>query len=464
MNISQRSTTIVLILLASAVTGLYFIPFLNNFFTYDDFALIEHVHQGPIKVLQGYNYTLRFVTNSLWIPLYALSGLDPAGYNLFSMLLWLLNAILLYIFLRRLLHEPLLAAAAGFIFAGSAIGADAVFWRAANGTLLDLTFYLLTLYLYTAFRQTGRPAYWRLSLVTFCLAVFTKEESASLPLVVILLEWLYFGGISDLKGISRRCISYWALTASSLLINYIIIYKILQVQSELANLSKFRPLHSLFSGWTVFFLDLDGKLKIGDPRIYVTALLIVAALVLVKDRRLLLLGLGWIFLTFLPQSLSNLSQFEPRFIFSSLSRHLYLPSAGAAIAYTAILAELKDRFSPKVAMVSAALFLTLFLSHNYNQLQKRGEEWRDDGEPTKLFLESIRKVVPEFPPNTHIYVNNGPTGRAYIQQSLRAFYKNSTIYWIVDPATYRRKPGETALIIDCYWPQQGDVLFSIRPL
>lgn len=446
----------------TAVSFAFFGPFLDNFFTYDDFGAIEHVQAGPKAVLLGYNYILRFVGSAVWWPLYALSGLDPFGYNLFSLLLWILNAVLMYRLLHRLLGESSLAAFGSLVFASSAIGADALFWRAANNTLLNVTFYLLALHAYVVFRQTDNRRQWHLSVLFFLLALFSKEESASFPFVVLLLELIYFNGRADIRGVVRRLLVFSSLIIFYMIMNYVVIYHLFEAQSELIKQSKFRPLHSLFSAWTVFFLTPDGRLSLSDIRIFVTAVLLPFSFAFVKDRRLILLGLGWIFFSFLPQSLCNLSQFEPKYIFSSLSRHLYIPSIGAAMVYAALLSGVRDRFSPKVAVLVAVLFLAAYLPYNYRLVQSRGMEWRDDGEPVKFFLAEIRKVVPQFPPNTFVYVNNPPTGRAYVQQSMRAFYQTSGITWIVDPSKFLPKPGQNAFFIDCFWFPGGRVEFNIQ--
>jgi hypothetical protein len=466
MRLAERTVFLLFVVMAAVVTCAYYGPFLHNFFAYDDFGLLELVTRGPKAILLGYNYTLRFVNNSVWMPLYALSGYNPLGYNLFGMLLWFLNAILLYCFLRRLLDNPTLAAVAGFIFTASAVGADAVLWRAASGTLLNVTFYLLTLYTYTIFRQTGDVRKWRLSIACFVMAMFSKEEAASLPLVVILLEWLYFNGRSDIRGVLRRVLVYFSVILFTILMNYIVIYQVLGVQSELAgNIFKFRPLHSLLSGWTVFFLAPDGRLAMNDPRIYVTAVLIPLSFFLIKDRRMLVLGLGWIFLSFLPQSLSGMSQFELKDVISvSLSRHLYLPSIGAAIVYTALLTGLRERFTVRIAASIMIFFLTLYLPYNYSLISSRGEQWQEVGDQMKRFLTSLKKQVPQFPPNTHVFVDKTPAGRAFVQQALRAFYNNQSITYIVDPAHFYPKPGETALLITCRLADDGEVGIRVTPL
>jgi len=76
------------------------------------------------------------------------------------------------------------------------------------------------------------------------------------------------------------------------------------------------------------------------------------------------------------------------------------------------------------------------------------------------FLTALMQEVPQFPPHTFLYVNNAPAGRAFVQQALRAFYRNPSITWINDPNSYRRKPGENALLIDTLWQEDGTVRFA----
>ncbi|MBT0662938.1 hypothetical protein KI809_01390 [Geobacter pelophilus] len=439
------------LVVVSVVTAIYYGPFIDNFFTYDDFGLIEHVQSGPKAVLLGYNYIFRIVANSVWLPLYHLSGLDPRGYNLFSIALHLANALLVYIMVARLFADRGLAAVSSVFFAASAIGADAILWRAANSTPLNLFHYLLTLTAYVEYRRTGERRYYCAALFLFIIAVLSKEESASLPLVAALFEVLFFGGFSDFKGIVRRTLPFAVIIIANVVVNYLIIYQVLHVQSELVTHSAFRPLHSLFSGWAVFFLQPDGRLKMADPRIYATAIILPVMLFWVKDRRLMLFGLGWVFLSFLPQSLSSLSQFEPKYIFNSISRHMYLPSVGAAFCYAVVLRDAWLRWGKVIGYLLVVIAFSFYLWHNYGLINSRGKAWASDGEPVKVFLTAIKQKIPQFPQNTWFFAVNGPTGRAYMQQSLRAFYGNPTITWIVDPLKYVQQPGQTAIILDVVW-------------
>ncbi len=452
---SGRFIPLFLLLLVTLVTMLYFFPFRNNFFSYDDFGFIEHIQHGPRAVLLGYSNVLRVVAHIFWWPLDYLSGFAPLGYSLFSGLLWLVNALLLFRLLRQLLGESLPAALAAFIFCASAVGSDAFFWHSTFPTLLNATFYLLALHAYVSFRQSGAIGQWRLTLLLFTLAAFCKEDSASLPLVVLLLEWLYFNGQADLAGVGKRFAALSAVVLGYLLTNYLVVYQLLKSSSEIARLSSFRPLHSLLSGWSVFFVGPDGRLVMNDPRIYLAALLIPASLLLVRERKLLLFGLGWVFLAFLPQSLSGLAQFDAWPIFRSLSRFLYLPAAGAAIAYAGLYLGLRERFSVKTANISLALFLILFLPINYQQVERRGLLWQAAGESSRLFLATLRQQLPHFPPNSWLYVGNARTGRAYVLQSVRVAYRDTSINWIEDLASFVPPKGANVLIIECKWQPDG---------
>jgi hypothetical protein len=448
-----------LLTVVSVVTAVYYGPFIDNFFTYDDFGVIERVLVGPKAVLLGYNYILRIVANSVWLPLYHFFGFDPRGFNLFSIVLHLLNALLVYFMVVRLFADRGVAVISAAFFAATAVGADAILWRAANSTLLNLFFYLLTLTAYVEYRRNGQRRYYLGALLLFVLAVLSKEESASLPFVAALFEVLFFGGFKDFKGIVRRTLPFAAIVIINVIVNYLILYQFLHVKSELVTHSAFRPLHSLFSSWAVFFLAPDGHLKMNDPRIYATAIILPALLFWVKDRRLMLFGLGWVFLSFLPQSLSSLSQFEPKYIFNSVSRHMYLPSVGAAFCYAVVLRDVWQRWGKAIGYLLSVVVFALFIWHNYGSMNSRGKAWAEDGKPVKVFLTAMKERVPQFPQDTWFFALNGPTGRAYMQQSLRAFYKNPTITWIVDPMKYVQQPGQTALLLDVHWASLDKIYY-----
>jgi len=445
------------------ITMAFFWPFRDNFFVYDDFAMIENVLSGPATVLRGYNNILRIAASAFLWPLFALSGHDPLGYNIFCMSLYAVNALLLYFLCIQLFQDSKLAMWTAIIFAATGVGCDAVFWKAAYSTLLNVTFYILTLIAYVRFRRDGTTRFLWLSIGLFLLAVLSKEESASLPFVIIAIEILVLGNRLNFKTISR-VIPYGVLILAYIVANYIIIYHVMKGQSELVKHSGVRPLHTLLAPWAAFFIAPDGRLSSSDFRIYLAAVCIPFGIFVSSDKKKYIFALAWVFLAFMPQSLSTLSQFQPHYIFNSVSRHLYLPSIGVALAFALMLLRLRQFLPAKAYQITSILLLAGYFFFNYGRVQERGKAWAEDGVPSRTFLREIKNVIPEFPANSYVFVINPPAGRAYVQQSLRAFYMVPSITWIVDPTKFTPPPGSEALLLICNWSYgMNDVKIDIMP-
>lgn len=428
-RLPNKSRYLFFLLFAAVVSLVYFGPYLNNFFVGDDYFYLERILQGPGRLLMGYNDNLRVISNSVWWPMYALSGLDPYGYNLCNLALYLLNAVILYRLLDRLCTDSLLPLyAAGFFVAGGA-GADAVFWRGANSTLLNAGLYLLTLYTYVLFRQFKEEKYRYLSLGIFLLALFSKEEAASLPLVIVMMELLIMDDRAAIRRIATRVLPYIIAVMVYVGLNYFVIYQVLDSTSFLSGIARFRPLYSLFAGWTVFFLSPDGYLELTNPLIYGTAAAIPASFFLVRDKKPLLFAYAWVFLTFLPQSLSSQSQFLTDMVGTSISRHLYLPSIGSSLALAILLRSVHERISPRANMVICTIVFTLYLSLNCSRVHNRGERWKAEGADMAGFISGMQQALPNLPERLYFTVTNPPEGRAFMQAAVRTFYRNPNIFW-----------------------------------
>lgn len=102
-----------------------------------------------------------------------------------------------------------------------------------------------------------------------------------------------------------------------------------------------------------------------------------------------------------------------------------------AIVFSVILLSIKECFSQKVFVVATALFFTVFISLNYEKVNARGRQWKEQGIMRKQFLYSLKEIQPSFPENSYVHIIGG--SRSYMQRSLRAYYRNPKIYWTDDP-------------------------------
>jgi hypothetical protein len=215
-------------------------------------------------------------------------------------------------------------------------------------------------------------------------------------------------------------------------------FHILQ-QEQFERLSKFRPLHSLGGGFFSFFARPDGFLDNRQSIICGIALsvLIPVALYCNKNRKLYLLGLVWIFLTFLPQSYSNLTQYTPKYFFNSISRHLYMPSVGAAIVVAAIIMYSFRSMNRQVLHAVIAVVLAGMVMYNSPLVHARSTSWgvSSNAMDMKIFMTALMQQVPSLNDGAHMMIDNPPAGRAYMTRALRAFYK-CEVTFIDDLAKY----------------------------
>jgi Flp pilus assembly protein TadD len=135
------------------------------------------------------------VYTSFWLE-YQAWELDPRGYHAVNILLHALNALLLWIILRRLNLPAAWFAAA--LFALHPVHVESVAWVAERKNVLSAAFYLLAIIAYMRFSGLDRPPdaafrrSWRwylLSLALYAAALLSKTATVSLPAALLLLLW-----------------------------------------------------------------------------------------------------------------------------------------------------------------------------------------------------------------------------------------------------------------------------------
>lgn len=199
------------------LTVIAYIPAIESGFVWDDdkyvtenltlksWSGLAQIWLQPRSTPQYYP----LVFTSFWVE-YRLWGLDPLGYHAVNVLLQALNALLLWVALKRLRVPGAWLAAA--IFALHPVHVESVAWVTERKNLLSGFFYLASaLCLFRFFgvnHQEGlAPARWRwygVALLLFICALLSKTVTCSLPVVTLLLLWWKHGrvGRSDLGALA----------------------------------------------------------------------------------------------------------------------------------------------------------------------------------------------------------------------------------------------------------------------
>lgn len=212
-----------------AYSNSFHVPFVFD----DHFSIIDNGVVHDIRNFffnsSGYEYNPRRFIGYLTFALnYHWGGLDVTGYHVVNLAVHIINALLVYELVtlsfrtplmkgpvqeRRTIRSGLIAFFSAAMFAVHPLQTEAVTYIVQRLASMAAMFYLGSLCLYIWFRlsQDGGETGWRsymlygLSLVSAVLAMKTKEIAFTLPLMVVVYEWVFFG-----RGDMRRRV-LWAL-------------------------------------------------------------------------------------------------------------------------------------------------------------------------------------------------------------------------------------------------------------
>ncbi|MFC7526950.1 hypothetical protein ACFQRK_23540 [Parapedobacter sp. GCM10030251] len=194
------------------------------------------LYENPfVRSLQWGNVTYYFThfytgqyspVNTLYYSvIYRFFSLEPFWFHLFSLILHISNAVLVFVFIKRLLSVQdirlpqklvednkvhLIAFATALLFAVHPIQVESVAWISASKNLLYTFFSLLALLQYISYASTRRWWAYLLVLVLYLLAFGSKEQAVILPVSMLLVDW-YTGRDMHKRGYWLSMVPFFAL-------------------------------------------------------------------------------------------------------------------------------------------------------------------------------------------------------------------------------------------------------------
>jgi hypothetical protein len=359
--------------LVTTATAILFWPNLRSPFVFDDYAHLSQSSQATWRILfeafardpGGHGLFFRPVTFiSHWLD-YQWAGLEPARWHAWNLTVHAANSCLIYVLTRRLGMARAAALFAGLVFALHGSRAETVSWTDARSDLLATFFVLCVLLLVQEISRTGRRVFYIPLLVCGVLAVCTKESAFCVPLLSLSLLPLYSAEqrrriLSTSLALASICAvlfayRWWALGGIGGYMD----------PAGLRTIWQSSPAHSFkalfFRMWAFLFFPLNWSVPL--PWILrVSAGAFLGALVVSARRaarsRGLLAGVAFVFAAALP--VQHLLLLSPDL---AGARYLYLPVAGLAIFWAALI----DGCAYSRSLGLAALLLTFntaALRHN----------------------------------------------------------------------------------------------------
>ncbi len=143
---------------------------------------------------------------------YKIWGLNPVPFHATNLLLHLICTFLVFRILCRFNIKPLFAASAALIYGIHPMGVESVAWVTERKDLLYSVFYFWSLLLYVIYLQarSQRMLLFFTSLGLFVLALFSKIQAVSLPLILLLVDF-YFNR-TDWKRIFFEKVPFFLLS------------------------------------------------------------------------------------------------------------------------------------------------------------------------------------------------------------------------------------------------------------
>jgi protein O-mannosyl-transferase len=406
----ERRETLLSCLLIIMVGALVYAQTLHVPWFMDDYPnIVENPLLRDLGLAAGNLFAPRGIAYFTFALNYHFGGVDPVGYHLVSIGLHLANGLLVYLLLTRLFRQPKpwLARCGALLFVVHPLQTQAVNYTVQRMTSLGACFFLLALYAFVRARENltaGTPLraprhllWYGAALLAGALAVFTKENTAVLPLALLLFARYFPAGAARnwprlLCYLAPFCLAPLVVGAQLLMTPLLAGQSLQEIGN--AKLAGNGPLCYLFTEFKVLWIYLrllvlpfGQALEYDYPLVNtlfnpasllgLVGLCALGAFAVMRRHTwpLLSFAIAWFFLTLTVES--SVIPLDPLF-----EHRLYLPLFALAVVISAGLREMKSqKLATAVGMV--VLMVLAVLSWQRNTL------WTDQ---ISLFADNLNKV------------------------------------------------------------------------
>lgn len=384
-------------LIAACALFVFGVTLGHDFVLWDDGLLITG--NPDIRGLSVHNIVRAFSTYDpeLYVPLtylsyqldYSLAKLAPGMYHATNLLLHTLNAVLVGSLLYVLTGKRSGAVLGAVLFAVHPLQAETVAWASARKDLLCAFFFLLSMLSFFAYREQDSKRWYYASLTLFALSLLAKVTSVTLPVVLLLVDWLEQRPL-DRKAVLEKI----PFVLLSIVFGVIALFG----KREAADLVTPAMLLLVAGKSVTFYVQklllptglsvlypLEGAVQALRPDILLPCLATVAltaAAVMVRRMRIVAFAWAWYLLTLAP-TFSNIAKGGE--IYFASDRYAYIPLIGLLAAVAWGWSKAEDAFARNVPRLRAAAAAVVGVFAVLALVQ--GMTWKDS---FSLFRQTLR--------------------------------------------------------------------------
>lgn len=198
----KLSNTALVVLLIAIVSACLFPTLQNDWVNWDDPAyvlqnlLVQDLSKNGIYEMFATSHQV-----GLYHPMTLLSlsfdyhfwGIDAFGFHLTNFILHLANVLLVFVLLKKLKFSPLIAFVGALLFGMHPMHVESVAWISARKDVLYTFFFLISLigYLYYIHKDGKSKIVWyAIAILAFTFSLLSKSLGFTLPIVLLLLDYL----------------------------------------------------------------------------------------------------------------------------------------------------------------------------------------------------------------------------------------------------------------------------------
>ncbi len=204
----------------------YFPSLINGFTNWDDNEYINNPFVNNLS-LAGVVKTFSIYFSGNYHPLTLISlGLDhmiggnnPFIYHFTNLLLHLLNTLLVFLLVKRLTQNNLLALLTFILFGVHTLHVESVAWVSERKDVLYSFFYLASLIIYTSYASGRKGVFYGLSILFFLLSLLAKGQAIMLVVILPLIDYVKGRKWFSLKVLSEK-IPFFLLSLLFILIAF----------------------------------------------------------------------------------------------------------------------------------------------------------------------------------------------------------------------------------------------------
>ncbi|MFH1867421.1 MAG: hypothetical protein ABH843_00495, partial [Candidatus Omnitrophota bacterium] len=306
----------------------------------------------PYRPMQMLTYML---DHSIW-------KLDVRGYHITNTILHILAALSIYWLINILYDNRFLSLATAMLFVAHPIHTEAVSYISGRADPLAALFIILSLIFYI--KHTNREDFkiYILSLLSYILALLSRENAIILPALILLYHY-----ISKTKIRLKYFIPLLSITIAYIALRLTALSYLLPHISS--NSTLFERIPGLFVAIVEYirllFIPTGLHMEYGNkvfamtyPKIWlgIVITLILLAYCVKKKRSIEFFGISWFFITLIPSA--NIYPVN-----AYMAEHwLYIPSIGFFLIISAMINRLYKSKNLKIAALLVIIFITAIYS------------------------------------------------------------------------------------------------------